>query len=239
LGVGAADATNPQSLNRYSYVGNDPVNHVDPSGLRYGLVCNRAWGIEGSYENCFFVDVPEWGGADPRDLGGGGGGQTQQRRQSDCDRFVDTLVKVVDETRNSPVSDAMLGRVMLLRAGGMHNKSLGVSGFQEKYWMGNQGGELYAHILAHAGARLIGSDTVVNYMGLPLPILPQQNLTDRTAWTGNGLSQAAYEHDLNEADMASNGKDMIFAMEKSAEVFGDIAGMQVAKLMRARLLSRR
>ncbi|MCI0561565.1 MAG: hypothetical protein MN733_24010, partial [Nitrososphaera sp.] len=168
--------------------------------------------------------------------GGGGGGQTQQRRQSDCDRFVDTLVKVVDETKNSPVSDAMLGRLMLLRGKGMHNKSLGVSGFQEKYWMGNQGGELYAHILAHAGARLIGSDTVVNYMGLPLPILPQQNLTDRTAWTGNGLSQAAYEHDLNEADIASNGKDTVFAMEKSAEVFGDIAGMQVAKLMRAGLL---
>jgi hypothetical protein len=29
---GAYDLTNPQSFNRYSYVSNDPVNFVDPSG---------------------------------------------------------------------------------------------------------------------------------------------------------------------------------------------------------------
>lgn len=33
LGLGAADATNPQSLNLYAYVGNDPVNFVDSTGL--------------------------------------------------------------------------------------------------------------------------------------------------------------------------------------------------------------
>src|SRR5687767_4299639 len=30
---GSYDTTNPQSFNRYSYVQNDPVNFVDPSGL--------------------------------------------------------------------------------------------------------------------------------------------------------------------------------------------------------------
>src|SRR5713226_9489769 len=30
---GSYDSTDPQSFNRYSYVQNDPVNFVDPSGL--------------------------------------------------------------------------------------------------------------------------------------------------------------------------------------------------------------
>jgi RHS repeat-associated protein len=37
---GSYDPSNPQSLNRYAYVQNDPVNLVDPSGL---LPCYDAW----------------------------------------------------------------------------------------------------------------------------------------------------------------------------------------------------
>jgi RHS repeat-associated protein len=83
LGAGAADATSPQSLNRYSYVGNDPANFVDPTGLRYVLVCNMAWSGGESSQYCFFVDVPEWGWAEPRDPGIGGGGGGQQGGQSE------------------------------------------------------------------------------------------------------------------------------------------------------------
>jgi RHS repeat-associated protein len=38
LGLGASDLTNPQSLNRYSYVHNDPINFTDPLGLYEGCV---------------------------------------------------------------------------------------------------------------------------------------------------------------------------------------------------------
>ena len=38
LGVGASDKANPQSLNRYTYVGNDSINFVDLSGL-LAVIC--------------------------------------------------------------------------------------------------------------------------------------------------------------------------------------------------------
>jgi RHS repeat-associated protein len=36
IGMSAASLTDPQSLNMYSYVGNDPVNRTDPTGLFWG-----------------------------------------------------------------------------------------------------------------------------------------------------------------------------------------------------------
>lgn len=60
---------NPQSFNRYSYVGNDPVNSIDPSGLL--TVC---------FYSIKHVRVGDWGGHDELvfegciDFGGGGWG---------------------------------------------------------------------------------------------------------------------------------------------------------------------
>jgi hypothetical protein len=44
---GSYDLTDPQSFNRYSYVQNDPVNFVDPTGLAMSLACVAIYGIEG------------------------------------------------------------------------------------------------------------------------------------------------------------------------------------------------
>ena len=55
---GSYELTDPQSLNRYSYVQNDPINFVDPSGLNASSSgCNA----EFSYEQCG-GDAGFWGG---------------------------------------------------------------------------------------------------------------------------------------------------------------------------------
>ena len=35
IGMGAASLNDPQTLNMYAYVGNDPINHTDPDGLSF------------------------------------------------------------------------------------------------------------------------------------------------------------------------------------------------------------
>src|SRR5205823_7931563 len=44
---GSYDFSDPQSLNRYAYAGNDPTNHRDPSGLDPALCM-----LDGSPINC-------------------------------------------------------------------------------------------------------------------------------------------------------------------------------------------
>src|SRR5690606_10817290 len=38
IGMSAASLAAPQTLNTYTYCGNDPVNYTDPSGLFFGFV---------------------------------------------------------------------------------------------------------------------------------------------------------------------------------------------------------
>jgi RHS repeat-associated protein len=80
-GIGAANLRLPESLNRYSYVRNDPVNHIDPLGTDLiSATCYwvGSWGDEESGFTDFYacsVDGPAGGG--PEKFGGGSGGEVQ------------------------------------------------------------------------------------------------------------------------------------------------------------------
>jgi hypothetical protein len=67
--AGNYDLTNPQSLNRYAYVRNDPVNFVDPSGLD-----GETFQIDCIGTNCSMVGVLTVNQAPDNGLFGGGGG---------------------------------------------------------------------------------------------------------------------------------------------------------------------
>jgi hypothetical protein len=70
---GSYDFADPQSFNRYSYTQSDPVNFVDPTGLKIALVCGFFYDGEIRVDYCAFIhtgSVLEFTG----DPGGGGGG---------------------------------------------------------------------------------------------------------------------------------------------------------------------
>jgi RHS repeat-associated protein len=64
------DPTNPQSLNRYSYVSNQPLNTIDPSGL---LALNAAY-YDINYDFFQLWGFGSWGPTFLQGAGGGGGG---------------------------------------------------------------------------------------------------------------------------------------------------------------------
>ena len=77
---GSMSLGNPQSFNRYSYVENDAVNFVDPSGLQliaFFYPTNCRWFL-GEYFVCdtgvHFMYIPDGGGGGTETGGGGGGG---------------------------------------------------------------------------------------------------------------------------------------------------------------------
>jgi RHS repeat-associated protein len=83
--AGSYDASDPQSFNRYAYTQGDPVNYVDPTGLRWILpqTCSTVLGVEGggitcSFGEAYWLDNPAPGSRDSleRNPKGGVSGQT-------------------------------------------------------------------------------------------------------------------------------------------------------------------
>ncbi|MCI0724287.1 MAG: hypothetical protein L0338_35790 [Acidobacteria bacterium] len=71
----AGSIADPQSLNLHAYVRNDPINYVDPLGLRWQQFCGDMWTGEGWKHGCWTEWVPDGPGPHeprlPTDPGGG------------------------------------------------------------------------------------------------------------------------------------------------------------------------
>jgi RHS repeat-associated protein len=169
----------PQSLNRYSYVQNDPVNLVDPDGRLLGIpyispdVILDAFSVTLSTTESYYPDFG-WGVGIGGPIGAptlvsnpgiGGGFVTGpepepepdvQRfipgRDNDCKGFAGFLKNLAKEYRGRSFKGDRLGVQLGLWAP-QYVKSDPTTGFKQPlYYTGAlQGGELYKHVLAFAG----------------------------------------------------------------------------------------
>ncbi len=89
-GLAAIDQGDPQSMNRYAYVGHNPLNYMDPLGLFSDGCVYGCW----NEPPCFLYGVDCFGGHDGGgggeggDGGGEGGGEGATSKQKQCTIFV-------------------------------------------------------------------------------------------------------------------------------------------------------
>jgi RHS repeat-associated protein len=148
---GSYDFGDPQSLNRYAYTKNDPVNFRDPTGT----TCVEIWLTPTHYINlCNGNDNPLFDptfmfGAGSSDGGGGGGihegGHGPQNPTTDCQRLADITEQFANEaTSVGDFVQRMVNRFIgpnlnvdsradLERAGNIGTREFGASGFKQQF----------------------------------------------------------------------------------------------------------
>ena len=181
---GSMSLGDPQSLNRYSYVGNEPVNYVDPSGLLpndncppgsvalpdgtcyFGVVGTR---VPGSRDNA--VQITQWAGwtLTNRGIGEPYIQQDDPLPFNSCAEFVDWLVRFAEskpfgiQDKHSRAKATGLALMDLAFNGYGRHINNGFAGFKaelvnpgEGTEEGPQGAGVYGHILGMGGAYLAG-----------------------------------------------------------------------------------
>lgn len=145
---GSASVGDPQSFNRYSYVGNQPANFIDPSGLLRiivftGCSWDGGWYCTGYYE----INIDTFGGYHPRAITAGGGRGRGPLPENDCQKFADIveeiarsaanaaefMQKLIDRTIGANIPLNAASRNDFERAAGITGATLGDSGFKEKF----------------------------------------------------------------------------------------------------------
>jgi len=244
---GSYDLANPQSFNRYAYTNDDPVNHIDPTGLMCfdlirtdvytdtGQIAGGPWVVD-HFGDCGRRWGGFTGGGGGGGLGGGGGGGTQgtgQQDKSDCARFVDNLVRLEKEYANGTGAEANTV-AMGTRMGYDSVNDLGkghddprftVGGFKDDLIRDGQLGDVYKHVVGMAGATMIG-DHYVAY-----------GFRVRNGRTGNEVGAAQMAQDIDQRDHPERHPGHS-AAEAATEVRDNIAGQAVGGFLRDRLFGR-
>ncbi len=165
----AGSLGNPQSLNRYAYVGNDPTNLIDPLGLDYisvtcTLVCSYLAGTPvGCEMRCYetLVQEPRPGPIRATDAANTGGGGAGKESFANCVKNIGNAasLQTTFHAGNSWLAGALLGNSVssLIQFGqDIRNSRLAAAASD----LGQAGASNVATSLAQSAARNVPNITV-------------------------------------------------------------------------------